>query len=490
MNTEILHIIESVAIEKNIPKVLLMNSIAIAIEEAGKNKYGTQYEIKAHLNHHTGEIKLLRSLTIVDKILDHDKEITLEEALKSDKSASLGNVFLQELPAISLDRSYANIVKNVILQKISEIERSRQYEEYKNREGEIVTGILKRIEFKNLIIDLGRSEAVLKKESLLEGDNYKVGNRIKACISKVIANNFGPQIFLSRTSNQFLYKLMEVEITEIYDNIVQIKNIARIPGIKAKVAVFTSDTTIDAIGACVGIKGSRIKNISQELKEEKIDIVIWDSNAAQFIHNAMKPAKISKILINENKKYAETIVEESQLSIAIGKNGQNVKLASKLTSWDINVMTEDADSKRSSDEFTKLTNFFVKELSIDQTIAQLLVSQNFTNIDQLTSIEKENLQLISEVFTDEIIETIHVNASKYVQSRDEKLIEELEELGVEQDFLDLVINFLTPEYILKIAKYGIKSKEDLEEITISEFRQLVPREIISKEDITKLLDQS
>ncbi len=489
MNTEILHIIESVALEKNIPKVSLMNSIAYAIEEAGKDKYGSQHDIKAHLNHNTGEVKLIRSLKVVEEVSDHDKEISLSEALRLDSKAAIDSYILQELPAIFLDRHYANIVKNVMVQKISEIERLRQYEEYRNREGEIVTGILKRIEFKNLIVDLGRAEAILKKEALVEGDDYQVGNRVKACIDRVISSNLGPQIFLSRTSNRFLYKLMEVEITEVYDNIVQIKTIARIPGVKAKVAVFVTDTTIDPIGACVGIKGSRIRNISHELSDEKIDIVIWDSNIAQFIHNSMKPAKISKIVLNEGKKYAETVVEESQLSIAIGKNGQNVKLASRLTGWDIDVLTEDDNSKRFSDEFNKLTNFFMEELSIDITIAQLLVSQNFTNLDQLSLVEEEKLKAISDTFTDDIIQQIKIKASAHVDSRNEKLIEELETLGVEQDFLDL-ISFLPPEYILKMARYGIKSKEDLEEVTVSEIRKLIPREIMSKEDIMELLSNT
>ncbi len=486
MNTEILHILESVARDKDIPKVKLIESIASAVEAAGKKKYGENYQIRAHVNHHTGQIRLDRVMLVVDEVDNVFTEISLKEALMINSSVQVGQQLFQELPVVNFDRGYAQIAKQVMMKKIGEIEKLRQYEEYKNREGEIVTGILKRIEFNNLVLDLGRAEGALKKSETIPADQYKIGDRIKSYIRKVVPESEGYQIFLSRTSNDFLAKLMEMEITEIYDNIIHIKAIARDPGSKSKVAVFSSDVTTDPIGACVGIRGSRIKNIISELNGEKIDIVVWDQNVAQFITNAMKPAKILKIVLNENRKHAEVIVEADQLSLAIGKRGQNVRLASRLTAWDIDVITEIEESKRSTEEFAKITNFFVEHLKIDTTSAQLLVSEGFNSIDQLIGVEPEKFLTISESFTEELQNTIRENAAQYINSRNDKILRELEKLGVEQMLLDL-LGFIPPEYILKIAQYGIKTIEDLEIITVSEFRKLVPKEIISKEEIVNLL---
>ncbi|MDR0329538.1 MAG: transcription termination factor NusA, partial [Rickettsia sp.] len=389
------------------------------------------------------------------------------------------------LPPIDLGRVAAQAAKQIIIQRVGEAEREKQYEDFKDKKGEILNGTVKRVEFNNIIVDLGgRAEAMIKKEQLIRGESFKVNDRIKAYVQDVRLSSKGPQIFLSRTDNQMLIKLFELEIPEIYDNIIELRAIARDPGSKAKVAVFASDSSVDPIGSCVGIRGNRIKAITNELNGEKIDVILWSKNIAQFIMNALAPAEIAKIVIDEDKNIVDVVVSQDNLSLTIGRRGQNVRLASKLTGWNINVMTEDQESKRRNDEFCSATELFMETLDVEEVIAQLLSAQGFTSLEQLASSKIETLMNI-EGFEEELATEIRERAINYVNAKNEKIIIKLEALGVEQELIDVLD--LQPEFILKLAEYGVKTIEDLGELTVNEFKSLVPNSNMVDDDIELLI---
>ena len=343
---EILQIVDAVSRERGVSKAKLIEAMEQAVQIAGRKKYGLEQNISAQIDQNTGKISLFRVRTVVDKVENTFQEISLEDAREIRPEAENGEEILEPLPPIDLGRVAAQTAKQVIVQKVGEIERESQYEDYKGRKGDILNGTVKRVEFGNIIVDVGRAEALLKKTQQIRGEMFKVGDRVKAYVQDVKREPKGPQIFLSRTDDEFLRKLFEMEVPEVYDNIIEIKSIAREPGSKAKVAVFATDVSVDPVGSCVGVRGSRVKAITNELSGEKIDVISWDKNVAQFVINAMTPATISKIVFDEDKGRVEAIVPEDQLSLAIGRRGQNVRLASKMTGWTIDVMTEEQESKR------------------------------------------------------------------------------------------------------------------------------------------------
>jgi N utilization substance protein A len=484
-NAEILQIVEAVSREKGIPRASLIEAMEHAVQVAGRKKYGHEHNIKAEINQNTGEIILYRVLKIVPKVENTFTEIELGDAMSIRPDAKIDEEILEKLPPIDLGRVAAQTAKQVIMQKVGEAERLRQYEDYKDRKGEILNGTVKRVEFGTIIVDLGRAEGLLKKEQQIRGENFKVNDRIKSYVIDVRPETKGPQIFLSRTNDKFLEKLFEMEVPEIYDNIIEIKAISREPGSKAKVAVYAADIGIDPVGSCVGVRGSRVRAITNELNGEKIDIVLWDKNIAQFVINAMTPAQISKIVFDEEKKRVETVVPDDQLSIAIGRRGQNVRLASKITGWAIDVMTEDQESKRRSEEFTSTTELFMKVLEVEEVIAQLLSAEGFTTIEQIATTDEAAFGTI-EGFDKELVQELQNRAVAYIESQNEKIVEDLEKLGVEQELLDNLD--LAPEYILKLAEYGVKTIEDLAEMTPREFRDIVPENAMSAEDIEALIE--
>ncbi|MFK7973728.1 MAG: transcription termination factor NusA [Rickettsiaceae bacterium] len=481
---EILQIVDAVSRERGIPKAKLLDAMEQAIGIAGRKKYGIEHNISAQIDANTGKISLYRIRKVVDKAEDIFQEIELEEAIISHPDIKIGEQINELLPPIDLGRVAAQIVKQVIVQKVGEVERESQYEDYKDRKGDILNGTVKRIEFGNLIVDVGRAEAILKKNQQIRGEMFKVGDRIKAYVQDVRKEPTGAQIFLSRTDEAFLGKLFEMEVPEIYDNIIELRAIAREPGSKAKVAVYANDVSIDPVGSCVGVRGSRVRSITNELNGEKIDIINWDNNIAQFVINAMTPAIISKIVFDEDAKKVQTIVADDQLSLAIGRRGQNVRLASKITGWRIDVMTEEQESKRRSEEFTNTTELFINTLQIDQVMAQLLSSEGYTSIEQLAYSDLSDLSSIEGLST-EALEKLQSRAIAYLQEQQEQVIESLEKLGVEQELLDALD--IAPEYILKLAEYGVKTLEDLAEVTLSELRQIVPANIINDDDATMLI---
>lgn len=484
-NAEILQIIEAVSKERGISRVSLIEAMQQAVQVAGRKKYGHEHNIRAEINQNTGEITLFRVLKIVDKVENTFTEIGLSDAMAVRSEAKLEEEILEKLPPIDLGRVAAQTAKQVIIQKVGEAERLKQYEDYKDRKGEILNGIVKRVEFGDIIVDLGRAEGLLRKDQQIKGESFKVNDRIKAFVIDVRSEVKGPQIFLSRTSDKFLEKLFEMEVPEIYDGIIEVRGVAREPGSKAKVAVFAADVGIDPVGSCVGIRGSRVRAITNELHGEKIDVVLWDRNVAQFVINAMTPAQISKIVFDEDKKRVEAVVPDDQLSIAIGRRGQNVRLASKITGWGIDVMTEEQESKRRTEEFNNSTELFMKDLEVEEVIAQLLSAEGFTTTYQIAAADDSSLESI-QGFDSDLVKELKIRAIACVEAQNESIIEKLESLGVEQDLIDALA--LPPEYILKLAEYGVKTIEDLGEMSVKEFRAIVPESVITINDIEVLID--
>jgi N utilization substance protein A len=486
-NIEILQIIDAVAKEKNISKDTLINAMEQAIAAAGRKKYGNEHNIQSEINKKTGEIILFRIINVTSNVENSFTEISLKDALLKDHTIKIGDEIRELLPSIELGRVAAQTTKQVITQKMLEIDREKQYNDYKSKKYDLVNGTVKRIELGDIFVDLGRTEAILKKNQIIKGEYFKINDRIKAFVQDVKLQSKGPQIFLSRTDDKMLTKLFELEVPEIYDNIIEIKAVARDPGSKAKIAVFAADISVDAVGSCVGIKASRVKAITDELCGEKIDIVLWSNNLAQFVVNALAPAEIIKIIIDENKRKVDAIVSPNFLSMAIGRKGQNVRLASKLTGWNIDVLTEDQESKRRTTEFKNSTSLFMKHLDVEEMIGQLLSSEGFTTIEQLTEASVETLSNI-EGFDMEIAEELKDRAMEYVKSNDDLIISKLEGLGVEQELID-ILN-LPANSILKLAEYGIKTIEDLGEVKISEFKKLLPSSNLTDEEIELLINSA
>lgn len=483
--SELLQIIESVASEKGIPKFGLIDAMEEAVQVAARKKYGFENIIKVEINQNTGKISLFRVREVVQSVEDVFQHISYDEAILLDPDVKIGQEILEPLPPIDLGRVAAQTAKEVIVRKVGEIDRSRQYEDYKDRKGDILNGVVKRIEFGNIIVDVGRAEAILHRNEQIRGEIFKTGDKIKSYVKDVRKESKGSQIFLSRTDDKFLEKLFETEVPEIYDHIVEIKAIAREPGSKAKVAVFAADTSIDAVGSCVGVRGSRVKSITTELGGEKIDLVSWDKNLAQFIINSMSPAEISKIVFDEKSNRVEAIVPDDQLNIAIGRRGQNVRLASKITGWRIDVMTEDQESKRNNEKFMNVTQLFVNSLDVEEVVAQLLLAEGYSSVEQIAYAEESSLLSI-EGFSKELVEELKTRAIKYVDQQNEKIIENLEKLGMQQELLDMLD--LPPEYILKLAEFGVKTVEDLAEVTTEEFTSVVPNNLMSLEDVNSLIN--
>lgn len=481
---EILQIIDAVSRERGVSKAKLIEAMEQAVQIAGRKKYGLEQNISAQIDPNSGKISLFRVRKVVDEVENIFQEINLADARSIKDDAVLGEEILELLPPIDLGRVAAQTAKQVIVQKVGEIERESQYQDYKDRKGDILNGVVKRVEFGDIVVDVGRAEAVLKKNQQIRGENFKVGDRIKAYVVDVKREAKGPQVFLSRTDDSFLRKLFEMEVPEIYDNIIEIKSIAREPGSKAKVAVFASDVSIDPVGSCVGVRGARVRAITNELNGEKIDVINWDKNLAQFVINAMTPASISKIVFDEEKGRVEAIVPDDQLSLAIGRRGQNVRLASKITGWTVDVMTEEQESKRRGEEFASNTELFISKLGVDQVTAQLLSAEGYNSLEQIAYADSSSLEGV-EGFTAAQVKDLQSKANQFIEEQNEQIIEGLEKLGVEQELLDVLD--LPPEYILKLAEFGVKTLEDLGEVTMSEFRQVVPINIITNEEINALI---
>ena len=423
-----LQVASNVAQEKNIDQDAVFSAMEQALEKSARVKYGQDIDIRISINRETGDIKLNSYLEVVDQINEEmqSRQILLEDAKKIDPNISLGEFIIKELPPIELGRVAAQNAKGVIIQKVREADKTNQYEEYKDKIGEIAVGIVKRIEFGNLIIDLGKSEAIIKREELIPRETFKNGDRIRAYIYEVKNDVKGYQVFLSRTHPQFLAKLFFQEVPEIYEGVITVKSVARDPGSRAKISVYTEDSTIDPVGACVGMRGSRVQAVVNELQGEKIDIVTWSDNQATFLANALAPAEVSKIFLYEEKNKVEVVIPDDQLSLAIGRKGQNVKLASNLTALEIDILTEDEESERRQQEFKEKSLLLSELLDVEDVIAQLLVTDGYTTIDSIATETLENIEKI-EGFDSNLAKEIIERSKSYIKEKEEenlKLINE------------------------------------------------------------------
>ena len=455
---ELLQIADAVAREKSIDKAIVISAMEEAIQKAAASRYGIENNIKAEINTETGSITLMRLLEIVEKVEDFSTQINIEDAKLKNPDATLGGEPIEEeLPPIDFGRVAAQSAKQVIFQKVREAERERHYEEFKDRVGEIISGVIKRVEYGTVIVDLGRAEAVIRKDALLPREVYKPGDRVRAYIMEVRREIRGPKIFLSRTHSDFMANLFAQEVPEIYDGIIEIIGVARDPGSRAKIAVLSKDSSIDPVGACVGMRGSRVQAVVNELQGEKIDILSWTDDIASFVVKALQPAEVQKVVLYEGEQRLEVVVPEEQLSLAIGRRGQNVRLASSLCGWDIDILTEDQESERRQKEFQERTNLFMEALDVDELLSQLLVTEGFTDINELAFVDLKEISNIAG-FDEDTAEEIQARAADFLNKENKELEERCNVLGIADDLLE--VEDLSLKMIVALGENDVKTLED------------------------------
>ncbi|MEP0707873.1 MAG: transcription termination factor NusA [Parvibaculum sp.] len=455
---ELLQIADAVAREKSIDREVVIEAMAEAIQKAARSRYGAENEIRARINAQTGEIRLVRLLEVVEAVDNDAVQIDLKSAQRRNPAAQLGDLIEDELPPVDFGRIAAQTAKQVIVQKVRDAERERQYDEYKDRIGEIVNGIVKRVEYGNVIVDLGRGEAIVRRDELLPRETFRNGDRIRAYIYDVRREQRGPQIFLSRSHPQFMAKLFAQEVPEIYDGIIEIRAVARDPGSRAKIAVLSNDNSIDPVGACVGMRGSRVQAVVNELQGEKIDIIQWSPDAATFIVNGLAPAEVVKVVLDEDAQRIEVVVPDDQLSLAIGRRGQNVRLASQLTGWDIDILTEAEESERRQAEFLSRTATFAEALDVDEMIAQLLASEGFSSIEEVAYVDLDEIADI-EGFDEDTAQEIQSRALEYIDRQNAEYDAKRRELGVADEVGE--VEGVTPKMLVAFGENDVKSVEDL-----------------------------
>ncbi|MEM7215783.1 MAG: transcription termination factor NusA [Pseudomonadota bacterium] len=454
---ELLQIADAVAREKAIDKEIVISAMANAIEKAAKSRYGQETNVHVQVDSKTGDINLKRLLEVVEEVDDYTTQIALELARDKEPSVELGDYISEPLPPMDFGRIAAQSAKQVIVQQVRDAERDRQHEEYKDRVGEILNGTVKRVEYGNVIVDLGRAEAIIRRDETIPRENFRYGDRVRAYLYDVRREQRGPQIFLSRTHPQFMTKLFTMEVPEIYDSIIEIKSVARDPGSRAKIAVISNDSSIDPVGACVGMRGSRVQAVVGELQGEKIDIIPWSPEAASFIVNALQPAEVAKVVLDEEAERIEIVVPDDQLSLAIGRRGQNVRLASQLTGWDIDIMTEQEESERRQTEFETSANAFMEALNVDEMVGQLLASEGFSNVEEVAYVDMLEIASI-EGFDDETADELQARAREFLERQESALDDERKKLGVEDSLRE--IEGLTTQMLVKLGQEEVKSLED------------------------------
>jgi len=455
---ELLQIADAVAREKLIDRQIVLASMEEAYAKAARSRYGMETNVKAEIDPKTGELRLWRHLQVVDLVETPSTEISLDDAKRSNPAAQVGDVIADKLPPFDLGRIAAQSAKQVIVQKVRDAERDRQYDEYKDRIGEIINGLVKRAEYGNVIVDLGRSEGIIRRDELIPRETFRPGDRVRAYVFDVRREPRGPQIFLSRTHPQFMAKLFTQEVPEIYDGIITVKAVARDPGSRAKIAVISRDSSIDPVGACVGMRGSRVQAVVGELQGEKIDIIPWSPDVATFIVNALQPAEVAKVVLDEESERIEVVVPDDQLSLAIGRRGQNVRLASQLTGWDIDILTEAEESERRQKEFVERTGIFMKALDVDEVVGQLLASEGFRSVEELTYVDLAELASI-EGFDEETATEIQNRASNFLAAKEAELDNRRIELGVADELKSVA--GITLAMLVKLGENEVKSLDDL-----------------------------
>ena len=475
---ELLLVADAVAREKSIDREEVIEAMEQAIQKAGRAKYGHEKDIRATIDRRTGDVRLSRWTEVVEAVENEETQIPVHIARKFQPEINVGEFIVDPLPPIDFGRIAAQTAKQVIVQRVREYERKRQFEEFKDRVGEIVNGTVKRTEYGNLMVDLGRAEALLRRDELIPRESFRNGDRVRAYIYDVREEPRGPQIFLSRTHPGFLAKLFAQEVPEIYDGIIEIKAVARDPGSRAKMAVISRDSSIDPVGACVGMRGSRVQAVVQELQGEKIDIIPWSPQAATFVVNALAPAEVTKVVMDEEAGRVEVVVPDDQLSLAIGRRGQNVRLASQLTRWDIDILTEAEESERRQEEFRRRSSLFVEALDVDDVIAGLLVTEGFGSVEELAFTPLEEVAAI-EGFDENIGGELIRRAEAFIARRDTELDDKRRELGVTDEIAEL--ETFTPAMLVALGEKGVKTLDDLADLASDELLEIVGQEAMDLE---------
>ena len=473
---ELLQTAEAVAREKMIDPSLVIEAMEESLARAAKSRYGSEMDIRVSIDRKTGRAAFTRVRTVVteEELENYQAEMTVDQAKQYMENPEVGQQYIEEIPPVDMGRIAAQSAKQVILQKVREAERDRQYEEFQDRAGTIINGVVKREEYGNVVVDVGRGEAILRRTEKIGRESYRPNDRIRCYIKDVRRETRGPQIFLSRTDPMFMAELFKMEVPEIYEGIIEIKSVARDPGSRAKIAVFTTDTTIDPVGACVGMRGSRVQAVVNELQGEKIDIIPWNDDQPTFLVNALQPAEVSKVVLDEEAGKIEVVVPEEQLSLAIGRRGQNVRLASQLTNLDIDIMTEAEESARRQKEFEERTQLFIETLDVDEFFAQLLVSEGFANLEEVAYVEIDELLVIDGVDEDTAQE-LQTRAKEFLEEQANKALERAKELGVEESLINL--KGMTQGMLVILGQKNIKKLND--------FADLASDELIGGFDIIK-----
>ncbi|MBA3677433.1 MAG: transcription termination/antitermination protein NusA [Sphingosinicella sp.] len=465
---ELIAIADAVAREKLIDKGIVIEAMEDAIQRAARSRYGAENDIRAKLDPVSGDLRLWRVVEVTGEVDDHFKQIGLKDAEKLQPGAAIGDFIVDPLPPIEFGRIAAQAAKQVIFQKVRDAERERQFEEFKDRAGEIITGVVKRVEFGHVVVDLGRAEGVIRRDQQIPREVVRVGDRTRSLILNVRRENRGPQIFLSRAHPDFMKKLFAQEVPEIYDGIIEIKAAARDPGSRAKIGVISHDSSIDPVGACVGMKGSRVQAVVQEMQGEKIDIIPWSDDLATFVVNALQPATVARVVIDEEESRIEVVVPDDQLSLAIGRRGQNVRLASQLTGSAIDIMTEADASEKRQREFVERSELFQNELDVDETLAQLLVAEGFGALEEVAYVEADEIASI-EGFDDDLAAELQNRAREALDRREEFAREERRTMGVEDALAEMP--YLTEAMLVTLGKAGIKTLDDLADLATDELVQ-------------------
>lgn len=466
---ELLQIADAVAREKSIEKEIVIEAIEEAIQKAARSRYGAEHDIRVHIDTRSGEMTITRVVTVVaDGTVENEyAEQSLSDALKGDKEAAIGKTYTEILPPFEFGRVQTQMARQVVTHKVREAERERQYEEFKDRISEVVNGTVKRVEYGNVIVDLGRGEGIMRRDQAIPRENFQIGDRVRAYIYDVRRETKGPQIMLSRAHGGFMAKLFAQEVPEVYDAVIEIRAVARDPGSRAKMAVVSNDSSIDPVGACVGMRGSRVQAVVAELQGEKIDIIQWSPDEATFIVNALAPAEVTKVVLDEEDERVEVVVPDEQLSLAIGRRGQNVRLASQLTGWQIDIMTESQESERRQREFAERTSLFQEALDVDEVIAQLLVTEGFAAVEDVAYVEAEEIASI-EGFDDDTAEELQARARDFLEREAAELDSKRRALGVEDGLLQ--IEGLTIPMAIALGTGEVKTVEDLADLVPDDLR--------------------
>ena len=481
---ELLQIAESVAREKSIDQNIVIEAMENAIQSAAKRKYGQELEIRAGINRKSGEIEIARVLKVVEEVENKAIEITLEEGQKRDNSANIGDYFYEPLPPIELGRVAAQTAKQVIVQKVRDAEREKQYEEFKDRVGEVVNGLVKRVEYGNVIVDLGRGEAFIRRDDVIPRETFRPGDRIRSWISEVKQEQRGPQVYLSRTANEFMSKLFTQEVPEIYDGIIQIISVARDPGSRAKISVLSKDNSIDPVGACVGMRGSRVQAVVAELQNEKIDIIPYSEDVPTYLVNALAPAEVTKVVLDEEEKKVEIVVPDEQLSLAIGRRGQNVRLACQLTGWDIDILTEGSESERRQAEMKNISQLFIDTLNVDEVIAQVLVTEGFSSLEAVAYVPISDLIEI-EGFDEKIAEELRERALASLKEKEESLKNDIEKMGISNELSEF--EGLNPSILVQLGNANIKTIDNLADLASDELKEILEDISISSKEADEII---